>query len=109
MDIKGAFDNIRWPILKDNIKQSPCPSYSINWVVSCLQHRYASLEENGIKVTKQTFGGSPQGSCPGPLLWLLIAEAALKKNWVKHVRISLCRRLHPDTEGQNKRKTKKAS
>lgn len=87
MDIKGAFDNIRWPILINNLKQSPCPAYLVNWVVSFLQHRYVSLEENGIKVTKRTFGGCPQGSCLGPLLWLLIAETAFKKYWGTHARI----------------------
>lgn len=57
MDIKGAVDNIRWPILINKLKHSPCPDYLVNWVVNFHPHRYVSLEENRIKVTKQTFGG----------------------------------------------------
>lgn len=73
--------------LIENLKHSPCPEFLVNWVVSFLQHRYVSLEENRIKITKQTFGVCSQGSYLGPLLWLLIAEVALKKNWVKQIRI----------------------
>lgn len=49
MDIKGAFGNICWPILIDNIKKSPCPNNLINRLMGFFQHRYVSLEEKGIK------------------------------------------------------------
>lgn len=81
MNIKGAFDNIWWPILTKNLKQPPFPTYLINWIIS-LENKYVSQKENGIKITKQTFGGFPQGSCLGPLLWLLIADVILKNNGV---------------------------
>lgn len=43
------------------------------------------LEENGTKVSKKTFGGCTQSACLGPLLLLLIADTAIKKNWEKNV------------------------
>lgn len=53
MDIKGAFDNIRGSILANSLKQSPCSAYLINWIIGFLEYRSVSLEENGIKLTKE--------------------------------------------------------
>lgn len=55
-------------------------------IVSFLTDRYVTLEENGIKTERQTYGGCPQGSCLGPLLWLLIADTVLNLNQGKDVR-----------------------
>lgn len=50
-----------------------------NRILSFLTDRYVTIEVNGTSSNKQTFGGCPEGSCLGPLLWLIIANAALKR------------------------------
>lgn len=39
------------------------------------------MEENGIIVVRRLYGGCPQGSALGPLLWLFLADKALKHDW----------------------------
>lgn len=87
IDISGAFDNLSWDSILRRLQASPCPAYLQAMISSFLKDRTVTLTTNGIKTLKETYGGCPQGSCLGPLLWNVVADSALRLPWPQHTRV----------------------
>lgn len=77
-DIVGAFDNINWKTLKTIILKLPIPKYLKLILISFLTDRHILTDYLQNLNKRNTHQGCPQGSCLGPLLWLLIANEILK-------------------------------
>lgn len=75
LDIKNAFNSAWYPKLKRLIASSGCPMDLGRTICNFLEGREVVSE--GIIV--QTERGCPQGSCLGPVLWLLIMEDWFKE------------------------------
>lgn len=69
--------------VSQKLKKVSMSNIFINWIISFLENRYVSVEENFIKTTTRTFGGYPPESCMGPLLCLLIAVVAFQKQRIQ--------------------------
>lgn len=79
LDIQAAFDNISWAKIYSLIDKLPIPEY-----LRAILKNYISDRQIGYKFTNifawfKLFRGCPQGSCLGPLLWLIVADFILKE------------------------------
>ena len=71
-DLSAAFDCVDHGILIEKIKFYGFDAATIDWLKSYLADRSAFVVVGSADSdTKTTFGGVPQGSCLGPLLYLL--------------------------------------
>jgi hypothetical protein len=70
LDIKNAFNSAWYPGLLQLLLCSGCPGNLGRAIADLLQDRSDTSEG----VTVETSRGCPQGSCLGPILWLLIME-----------------------------------
>lgn len=70
LDIKNAFNSAWYPKLRRALADTGCPTNLARAVSSFLADR--SVESEG--VVAETERGCPQGSCLGPILWLVIME-----------------------------------
>lgn len=78
-DIVGAFDNINWNTLAEIINNLPIPNYLKNFLLSFLSNREIITDYLDTNIKRPTNQGCPQGSCLGPLLWLLVANLILRQ------------------------------
>lgn len=78
-DIQGAFDKIQWQTISIIIDNSPLPQYLKNILKNYISNRYNGLLHGSSFHWHQAFQGCPQGSCLGPLLWLIIANYLINK------------------------------
>ncbi|GBM32827.1 Retrovirus-related Pol polyprotein from type-1 retrotransposable element R1 [Araneus ventricosus] len=78
LDIKSAFSRVWWPLVLHKLKGYDCPRNLFLMVASFLSGRRVSMDYGSLSVTRSYTIGCPQGSNSGPLLWLLIANDALK-------------------------------
>lgn len=76
-DIKGAFDNVDWRDLILELVKIGCPKNIAATIASYLNKRSIILNWGGGTVLWNISKGCPQGSCLGPILWLLIANRIL--------------------------------
>lgn len=75
LDIKGAFNNASWSIIRNKLDEANVPSYLKNCINSFISQRKLTCES----YTKNYNRGVPQGSCLGPKLWLLIINELLEE------------------------------
>ena len=85
LDIMGAFDKISWNKLFLTIDETNLPIY-----LKILLKNYLVKRKVGVKLMSdikwsQLARGCPQGSCIGPLLWLITADKILKQFKIKSV------------------------
>lgn len=76
-DIQGAFDNINWEALDEAIDELEIDQYLKNILKTFKSNRFIQ-DENSLSFFSIS-KGCPQGSCLGPVLWLLIANIILKR------------------------------
>lgn len=69
LDISGAFDNVRWPTLIDDMLSLRCSQTIISITMSYLTGRSATYRVGGSARTVKLTRGCPQGSKLGPRLW----------------------------------------
>lgn len=78
-DISGAFDNVWWPTILQELKRRDCPRNIYRLIQSYLSDRSATISNSGnYEITKTVNRGCPQGSILGPNLWNLIFDNLLK-------------------------------
>lgn len=70
LDIRNAFNSAWYPKLRGLLADSGCPGDLGRAIASFLEDRRVTSQG----VTVNTERGCPQGSCLGPILWLLIME-----------------------------------
>lgn len=79
-DISGAFDVLNWMIASEIMKDLPLYNYLIYILRNFISHRQIGFKFlRGIRWFRIYFG-CPQGSCLGPLVWLLVADVILKRS-----------------------------
>lgn len=79
IDIQGAFDNVDWDVLFSIIDSLPLNNYLKSSLKSYITDRLIGFSfSDGVKWFSLN-RGCPQGSCVGPLLWLLVADVILKR------------------------------
>jgi len=69
LDINGAFDNVRWPTLINDMQSLQCSPTIVSITMSYLTGRSAVYRIGGSKRTVKLTRGCPQGSKFGPRLW----------------------------------------
>ncbi|CAF1212778.1 unnamed protein product [Didymodactylos carnosus] len=77
-DIKQAFDSVWHEGLIYKLFDLKLPDYIIRWLISFLSERTAAIELENL--LSQTFGlksGTPQGSPPSPLLYILFTADSM--------------------------------
>lgn len=87
IDIQAAFDAVVWEILANLIDSLPIAAY-----LKRILKNYISKRKIGFKFTYGIiwfvlYRGCPQGSCLGPLLWLIVADFLIKKYRTKYQEI----------------------
>lgn len=78
-DMTGAFDNIRWSTILDELSKTECEGHLYRLISSYLKGRHVRIEEDFNIVEKEVFKGSIQGSVLGPDLWNISLDDILKK------------------------------
>lgn len=79
IDIAGAFDNLWWPGLFQELQEMECPQQIYRILRNYCQDRYATLRCLMEKIGKVLSKGCPQGSICGPIFWDIIMEKLLKR------------------------------
>lgn len=70
LDISNAFNSAWYPIIANQLREVKCPKNIRNLIVDFLSDRTA--KSGNIEIS--TNRGCPQGSCLGPILWILLME-----------------------------------
>lgn len=78
LDISGAFDNVRWPILAEDMCSLGCGQKLIALAIDYLRGRTASYRIGSKCRTITLTRGCPQGSKFGPRLWNLCIDPLLR-------------------------------
>ena len=78
LDISGAFDNLKWDILFDDLLSLGAGVHSIQVIKSYLENRKAHLTIEKSTSSCVLSKGCPQGSQLGPVLWNVSMDKALK-------------------------------
>lgn len=84
LDISGAFDNVRWVPLVEDMKKLGASQATISITKSYLVDRRATLEVNQTKVSTSLTRGCPQGSGFGLSLWNIAVNKVLKRKNGEH-------------------------
>jgi len=80
LDISGAFDNVDWkPLIEDMTLLGATPA-TVSMTRSYLSKRIAKITANHTSVSTTLTKGCPQGSGFGPTLWNVAANEILKNN-----------------------------
>lgn len=69
LDITGAFDNLKWSVLHEDLERLGCSESTRGMIKSYLSNRTATLNLGGWKESITLTRGCPQGSILGPILW----------------------------------------
>ncbi|KAG8226159.1 hypothetical protein J437_LFUL007396 [Ladona fulva] len=88
VDIKGAFDNVRWPSILSTLKQEKCPTNIFNIVNDYFINRKCKVILNKVSHLKNLTKGCPQGSVLGPYFWNKVIDQFLemeKENYLERI------------------------
>jgi len=77
LDISGAFDNVRWAPLIEDMTNLGATLATINMTKSYLVDRVAKITSNQTEVETKLTKGCPQGSGFGPSLWNIAVNQIL--------------------------------
>jgi len=69
LDITGAFDNVKWAPLLEQLRSLGASLNTLRIVNSYLTNRWADYELENVHYSKMLERGCPQGSQLGPTLW----------------------------------------
>ncbi|KAF0710064.1 Uncharacterized protein FWK35_00033202 [Aphis craccivora] len=80
LDISGAFDNVRWPMLVEDMTKLGCDQRLIALTIDYLRDRTATYKIGSVSRTIKLTRGCPQGSKFGPRLWNITMDPLLKSS-----------------------------
>ncbi|KAL7295034.1 hypothetical protein TKK_0011636 [Trichogramma kaykai] len=78
-DVTGAFNNLRWDSVLEELERRRCPGNLWPLLADYLDDRTVALACNGIHVCKKVKKGAPQGSILGPDLWNICMDPVLRE------------------------------
>lgn len=78
LDVKNAFNTVKWSSIIRNLKQRNFQLTLINFINSYLSDRRIIYNGKDGDQSFQVYGGVPQGSVIGPLFWNLVYDELLK-------------------------------
>lgn len=78
LDISGAFDNVRWTQLTQDMGNAGCSGSTITMTKSYLTDRTATYIIGGQRKDIVLTRGAPQGSKLGPRIWTITMDSLLK-------------------------------
>jgi len=78
LDISGAFDNVRWPTLAEDMMSLGCSHKMIALAIDYLKNRTATYRIGSKYRTINLTRGCPQGSKFGPRLWNICIDPLLR-------------------------------
>lgn len=76
-DIQGAFDSADWSVILQRLFDKGTPKYLYDILSDYLSSRKIALRCLSDLEYYDSYRGCPQGSCLGPLLWLIVADVVL--------------------------------
>lgn len=77
VDIKGAFDNTGFDVIKSALQRKNVPKRLIQWISNMLKSRIVHTSQNGEIVLIRVNRGTPQGGNLSCLLWSLLIDDLL--------------------------------
>ena len=81
LDIRGAFDHTWHPFVIDQMIKYRTPKYLIQLINAYQNNRRITVSYGGVTCNKTTNRGTVQGSILGPLMWNLVVNDLLCKNF----------------------------
>ncbi|CAB0043083.1 unnamed protein product [Trichogramma brassicae] len=78
-DVTGAFDNLRWDSVLEELGRRRCPGNLWRLIADYLDDRSVALACEGIRVSKKVRKGAPQGSILGLDLWNICMDPVLRE------------------------------
>lgn len=87
LDITGAFNNLLWTKLHEDLDDLHVSQYIKAIIRSYLAERTATLILGGVAKKVRLTKGCPQGSILGPILWNITMDNLLKKQQPEYARI----------------------
>lgn len=79
LDIKGAFNNLWWPDIIQELKNSGISNDMVGLIQDYLLGRSVMIRTTSGQVVREVNKGCPQGSLIGPLMWNLVFDGLLRK------------------------------
>lgn len=87
LDISGAFDNLQWSVLHEDIITLGCSDYIRAITKNYLCRRTATLNYGGFRQTVTLTKRCPQGSIFGPVLWNITINRLFDVNLPEYAHI----------------------
>lgn len=106
LDIKAAFDNLRYNKLFEIFDKIKLPNHFKATITSYLTDRKNFCTENNITISNTIFKGAPQGSVIAPILWLLYINNISYNNDLYYIQ-AFADDLSIITYGKDRRQTEK--
>lgn len=78
LDISGAFDNVSWATLEEDMTRIGCSGTNRKIILDYLSGRTATFQVDGHKSKVALTRGAPQGSKLGPQIWNITMDKLLK-------------------------------
>lgn len=89
MDIKGAFDNVKWPIIKRRLKELNVPPNLRAVFDSYLSDREVWAKTIDGWAKRSTNQGCVQGSCSGAFIWNIILDTVFNIKFMNDKKVHL--------------------
>ena len=78
VDIEGAFNNLWWPSLFEELRKMRCPRDLYRCFQDYFRKRRVTYNDGKVNITRSLTKGCPQGSVCGPILWDISFEPVLR-------------------------------